>query len=67
MERQGDAARIWPHGGSSEGALAIQEAERVCKNWNNWYEDPRNWIPTSRPGDCKDINWSKCFLEDSGV
>lgn len=39
LERQDDANAFWPHGDSA----AITEAERVCKNWDNWHGDPKNW------------------------
>lgn len=66
MERQGAADEIWPHTGTSEGAEAVREAERVCKNWKDWYDTSSNWIPTSQQEDCKD-DPAMCFMNDSGV
>lgn len=67
MERQGAADAIWPHSGTSEGADAIREAERVCNNWKTWYFNTANWIDTSRPGKCKEKDAGLCFMDDSGV
>lgn len=41
LERQSDANVIWPPGQSP----ALQEAQRVCGNWNSWSYDCRNQWP----------------------
>ena len=67
LERQADADKIWPHGNSH----ALDEANRVCKNWKAWHSDCHNWWPgfndTSNPYPaCKDAKaW--VFQDDSGV
>jgi hypothetical protein len=55
LERQADAAKIWPTATSP----AIQEAKRVCKNWDAWFANCKN-------------QWNGCgsvapFQDDSGI
>jgi FtsP/CotA-like multicopper oxidase with cupredoxin domain len=63
MERQTDAESIWRKPNSN----AIKEAERVCANWNQWYNNRTNWAV--QPDKCIDgtdhPEW--CFQDDSGV
>lgn len=64
MEDQPGAFRIWPDNDS-----AIVEAERVCKNWKDWYNDINNWAykPVWAGGKCKEEIDDWCFQDDSGV
>lgn len=40
MERQQDAAKIWP-----EGNPALEMVQKGCDVWDEWYEDCNNWYP----------------------
>jgi hypothetical protein len=42
MERQKDAANIWP---SLNTSAALRETKRVCGNWNKWWGHCENWWP----------------------
>ncbi|KAI1339404.1 multicopper oxidase-domain-containing protein [Xylariaceae sp. FL0016] len=66
LERQGDANALWPQDSSPQ----IAEAQRVCKNWNAWYEDCRNYWPGVDPStginpSCSDPG--HVFQDDSGI
>ena len=63
MEDQPGAFRIWPNNDD-----AIEEANRVCKNWKHWYSDKAHWaFPPPPLGKCSYPNESWCFQDDSGV
>jgi len=64
MEDQWAANDIWPKGNSN----ALDEAARVCKNWNTWHDNDANWaIPSTSPF-CKHPDHPEwCFQDDSGV
>jgi len=64
MENQPDAFGIWP-----ANDKAIHEAQRVCKNWDNWQSNISNWAnkPKSEGGECDEKNTDFCFQDDSGV
>lgn len=60
LERQADANIMWPADSS-----ARKEAERVCQNWESWYNDQSNWAEP--PADCSFADKEFCFQEDSGI
>lgn len=65
FEDQPGAFNIWP---DNDGA--VTEAKRVCRNWNDWYENRTNWATDSRPfpiGNCSYNDPAWCFQDDSGV
>ncbi|KAI8292740.1 hypothetical protein K4K60_000097 [Colletotrichum sp. SAR11_57] len=74
MERQSAANEFWPPGNSAD----LDEAYRVCENWNSWAYDCRNLWPGEVPRKDKDGNptnqthWPACedavmLQNDSGV
>ncbi|KAF9869862.1 hypothetical protein CkaCkLH20_12661 [Colletotrichum karsti] len=74
MERQGAANEFWPPGNSAD----LDEANRLCANWNSWAYDCRNFWPGEVPKLDKDGNptnqthWPACenavmLQNDSGV
>ena len=63
MERQGAANHLWPHEG--RGSEEIKEAQRVCKNWDSWYGNRKNWAV--KPENCTETDQKMCFQDDSGV
>ncbi|KAF0325838.1 hypothetical protein GQ607_006970 [Colletotrichum asianum] len=74
LERQSAANEFWPPGNSAD----LDEAYRVCENWNSWAYDCRNLWPGEVPRKDKDGNptnqthWPACeeavmLQNDSGV
>ncbi|CAI0643400.1 unnamed protein product [Colletotrichum noveboracense] len=74
MERQSAANEFWPPGNSAD----LDEAYRVCENWNSWAYDCRKLWPGEVPRKDKDGNptnqthWPACedavmLQNDSGV
>jgi hypothetical protein len=59
MEDQEAAALIWPTGNST----ALNNAHRVCQNWDAWHSNPENFYPQPNCHDGGDL----CFQNDSGV
>jgi hypothetical protein len=50
LERQKDAAGIWP---SLDTSNALKNAQRGCDNWNEWWGNCSNWWhPEDRPSSC---------------
>ena len=63
LENQPAANHLWPHEG--RGSEEIKEAQRVCKNWDAWYNNQTNWaVP---PKNCTEKDVRMCFQDDSGV
>lgn len=67
LERQNDAHALFPTGGK-----ALIEAERVCKNWDHWLSDCKNWWPQDIdergvfPA-CQNRTEYFVFRDDSGI
>lgn len=61
MERQKDAADIWP---SLQKSQALQRATAGCEKWNEWWGDCKNWW---HKGDYSCKGGEQQFSPDSGV
>lgn len=67
LERQAAANEIWPPGNSN----ALNQAHRVCANWNSWEYDCKNYWP-GNTGNASSLNYPACaqseeLQTDSGV
>ena len=60
LERQADANNIF------RNSQELEEAGRVCSNWNDWYADQQNWANPPGPN-CNETRAEWCFQDDSGV
>lgn len=65
MERQKDAADIWP---DVERSHALQQVQDGCNEWNKWWGDCNNWwVPDgAKPGASCRLG-ALGFSPDSGV
>ena len=63
LERQGDAANIWP---SMEKSHALRAAQDTCNNWNKWWGDCENWYGNGTKGSGCYIG-AEGFAPDSGI
>jgi hypothetical protein len=59
LEDREAAEAIWPTGSSP----ALANAQYVCDQWDDWYNDPKNYYPQPNCNDTQD----HCFQNDSGV
>lgn len=62
MERQADAANIWP---SRNKGHALANAQRTCDNWNAWWGNCSNWWHGDNETSCG--TGMDEFSPDSGI